>query len=149
MKNMTTTSDKVLLCYYHLHNNMPLVDATSWQTVVTCEYKMNRLRSSHYHCLPDLVQSTPQVPSLSYWRGSWHEARCHRHLCIRDNHTSWKAAANHALGLMSVPGQQSHKRPLSPGGTPQDAQSQVKCTKKPSGAQWKHLRKPKEAPYNS
>jgi len=47
-------------------------------------------------------------------------------------------------------GGSSHtKRPLSPGGTPQDAQSQVKHTKKPSGAQRKRLRKQTEAPYNS
>jgi len=38
------------------------------------------------------------------------------------------------------------KRPLSPGGTPQNAQNQVMHTKKPSGAQWKCLRKQKEAP---
>jgi len=41
------------------------------------------------------------------------------------------------------------KRLLSPGGTPQDAQNQMKHTKKPSGAQQKCLRKQKEAPYNS
>jgi len=41
------------------------------------------------------------------------------------------------------------KRPPSPGGTPQDAKSQVKHTKKPSGAQRKCMRKQKEAPYNS
>jgi len=40
------------------------------------------------------------------------------------------------------------KSPLSRGGTPQDAQRQVKHTKKPSGAQWKRLRKQK-APRNS
>jgi len=54
------------------------------------------------------------------------------------------------IGPMSIPGGSSRtKRPLSPGETPQDAQSQVKRTKKPSDAQWKRLRKQKEAPYNS
>jgi len=46
-------------------------------------------------------------------------------------------------------GSSSTKSLLSPGGTPQDAQSQVKCTKKPSVAQQKRLRKQTEAPYNS
>jgi len=41
------------------------------------------------------------------------------------------------------------ERQLSPGGTPQDAQSQVKRTKKPSGVQQKCTRKQKKAPYNS
>jgi len=41
------------------------------------------------------------------------------------------------------------KKLLSHRGIPQEAQSQVKHTKKPSGAQRKHLRKQKEAPYNS
>jgi len=43
-------------------------------------------------------------------------------------------------------GSSCRKRLLSPGGTPQGAQSQVK---KPSKAQRKRLRKQKEAPYNS
>jgi len=47
-------------------------------------------------------------------------------------------AANRALGLMSIQSAAvDQKRPLSPGGTPQDAQSQVKRTKKPSGTQRK------------
>jgi len=50
---------------------------------------------------------------------------------------------------VTTEGSSRTKRPLSPGGTPQDAQSQVKRTKKPSGAERKRLRKRKEAPYNS
>jgi len=57
--------------------------------------------------------------------------------------------ANRALGPMSIPGaavaQKYHCHPVGP----QDAQSQVKHTKKPSGAQRKHLKKQKKAPYNS
>jgi len=50
---------------------------------------------------------------------------------------------------VNTEGSSHTKRPLSPGGTPQDAQSQVKHTKKASGAQRKRLRKQKETPYNS
>jgi len=47
--------------------------------------------------------------------------------------------ANRALGLMLILGVAVAQRLLSPGGTPQDAQSQVKRTKQ----------KQKETPYNS
>jgi len=57
--------------------------------------------------------------------------------------------ANRALGLVSIPGaavaQKDHCHLVGH----LRAQSQVKRTKKPTGAQWKRLRKQKEAPYNS
>jgi len=31
----------------------------------------------------DQGQHIQQEPSLSYWRESWHEEHCHRHLCMK------------------------------------------------------------------
>jgi len=62
------------------------------------------------------------------------------HRPMQDRELEAPTVANHALGLMLILGVAvAQKRPLSPGGTPQDAQSQVKRTKQ----------KQKETPYNS
>jgi len=89
---------------------------------------------------PVMVQRKKKPSGARWKRQRRQEKRTLPHRPTQDWELEAPTVANRVLGLDVVTGGSSRtKRPLSPGGTPQDAQSQVKRTKQ----------KQKETPYNS